>query len=47
MKKKTLLATLVMLSILNGNVFAESVEPDNYDDFFEKNETGKNSSPNF
>ena len=42
MKKKTLLATLVMLSILNGNVFAESVKPDNYDDFFEKNVTGEN-----
>lgn len=42
MKKKTLLATLVMLSILNGNVFAEPVKPGNYDDFFEKNETGKN-----
>ena len=42
MKKKTLLATLVMLSILNGNVFAESVEPGNYDDFFEKNVTGEN-----
>ena len=41
MKKKTLLATLVMLSILNGNVFAESVIPDNYDDFFEKNVTGE------
>ena len=42
MKKKTLLATLVMLSILNGNVFAESVEPGNYDDFFKKNVTGEN-----
>lgn len=42
MKKKTLLATLVMLSILNGNVFAESVKPGNYDDFFEKNVTGEN-----
>ena len=42
MKKKTLLATLVMLSILNGNVFAEPVEPGNYDDFFEKNVTGEN-----
>ena len=31
-----------MLSILNGNVFAESVKPDNYDDFFEKNVTGEN-----
>ena len=41
MKKKTLLATLVMLSILNGNVFAESVISDNYDDFFEKNVTGE------
>ena len=42
MKKKTLLATLVMLSILNGNVFAESIRPDNYDDFFEKNVIGEN-----
>ena len=33
MRKKSALATLVMLSILNGNVFAESVEPGNYDDF--------------
>lgn len=41
MKKKTLLATLVMLSLLNGNVFAESVEPGNYDDF-KKNVTGEN-----
>lgn len=40
MKKKTLLATLVMLSLLNGNVFAESVEPGNYDDF-KKNVTGE------
>lgn len=31
-----------MLSLLNGNVFAESVEPGNYDDFFKKNVTGEN-----
>ena len=42
MRKKTLLATLVMLSILNGNVFAESVKLGNYDDFFKKNVTGEN-----
>ena len=33
MRKKSALATLIMLSLLNGNVFAESVEPGNYDDF--------------
>lgn len=42
MRKKSALATLVMLSLLNGNVFAESVEPGNYDDFFKKNVTGEN-----
>lgn len=42
MRKKSALATLVMLSLLNGNVFAESVIPDNYDDFFEKNVIGEN-----
>lgn len=42
MRKKSALATLVMLSLLNGNVFAESVEPGNYDDFFLKNVTGEN-----
>lgn len=42
MRKKSALATLVMLSLLNGNVFAESVELGNYDDFFKKNVTGKN-----
>lgn len=36
MRKKSALATLVMLSLLNGNVFAESVETGNYDDFFKK-----------
>lgn len=36
MRKKSALATLVMLSLLNGNVFAESVIPGNYDGFFEK-----------
>lgn len=41
MRKKSALATLVMLSLLNGNVFAESVEPGNYDDF-KKNVTGEN-----
>lgn len=41
MRKKSALATLVMLSLLNGNVFAESVEPGNYDDFFKKNVTGE------
>ena len=41
MRKKSALATLVMLSLLNGNVFAESVEPGNYDDFFEKNVIGE------
>ena len=41
MQKKSALATLVMLSLLNGNVFAESVEPGNYDDFFKKNVTGE------
>lgn len=46
MKKKTLLATLVMLSILNGNVFAESVEPGNYDDFFENGENQVQISEN-
>lgn len=46
MKKKTLLATLVMLSILNGNVFAESVKPDNYDDFFENGENQVQISKN-
>ena len=40
MRKKSALATLVMLSLLNGNVFAESVEPGNYDDF-KKNVTGE------
>ena len=42
MRKKSALATLVMLSLLNGNVFAESVISGNYDDFFEKNVTGEN-----
>lgn len=42
MRKKSALATLVMLSLLNGNVFAESVEPGNYDDFLKKNVTGEN-----
>lgn len=42
MRKKSALATLVMLSLLNGNVFAESVETGNYDDFFKKNVTGEN-----
>lgn len=46
MKKKTLLATLVMLSILNGNVFAESVEPGNHDDFFENGENQVQISKN-
>ena len=46
MKKKTLLATLVMLSILNGNVFAESVKPGNYDDFFENGENQVQISEN-
>ena len=46
MKKKTLLATLVMLSILNGNVFAESVEPGNHDDFFENGENQVQISEN-
>lgn len=41
MRKKSALATLVMLSLLNGNVFAESVIPGNYDDFFEKNVIGE------
>ena len=40
MRKKSALATLVMLSLLNGNVFAESVEPGNYDDL-KKNVTGE------
>lgn len=42
MRKKSALATLVMLSLLNGNVFAESVIPGNYDGFFEKNVIGEN-----
>lgn len=42
MRKKSALATLVMLSLLNGNVFAESIKPYNYDDFFEKNVIGEN-----
>ena len=42
MRKKSALATLVMLSLLNGNVFAESVETGNYDDFFKKNVIGEN-----
>lgn len=42
MRKKSALATLVMISLLNGNVFAESVEPGNYDDFLKKNVTGEN-----
>ena len=46
MKKKTLLATLVMLSILNGNVFAESVKTGNYDDFFENGENQVQISKN-
>lgn len=46
MKKKTLLATLVMLSILNGNVFAESVKPGNHDDFFENGENQVQISKN-
>lgn len=46
MRKKSALATLVMLSLLNGNVFAESVEPGNYDDFFENGENQVQISKN-
>ena len=46
MRKKSALATLVMLSILNGNVFAESVKPGNYDDFFENGENQVQISKN-
>lgn len=46
MRKKSALATLVMLSLLNGNVFAESVEPGNYDDFFENGENQVQISEN-
>ena len=46
MRKKSALATLVMLSILNGNVFAESVKPGNYDDFFENGENQVQISEN-
>ena len=46
MRKKSALATLVMLSLLNGNVFAESVEPGNHDDFFENGENQVQISKN-
>ena len=35
MKKKQMLATLVMLSLLQGSVYAETIEPDVYDDIVE------------
>ena len=35
MKKKTLLATLVMISLLQGNVYADKIVPGTYEDEFE------------
>ena len=42
MRKKQLLATLVMLSLMQGSVYAAEVDPGTYNDFYEKTGEGIN-----